>query len=102
MAALPEIIARVPAQDRLLAEHTLIVPLISVGDDDLAEAIGRQIPEAFDFLIVDGVVLKETTLAGRSALELLGPGDLLAPPLTAARQPGSRAISRYLAHGGCR
>jgi CRP/FNR family transcriptional regulator, cyclic AMP receptor protein len=40
-----------------------------------------------------------TSFAGRSALELLGPGDLLAPPLTAARQVESPAVSRYMAHG---
>lgn len=98
-AALPEILATVPAEDRDLAERTLIVPLITARDDDLADVIRTQVPGAFDFLIIDGVVLKETTLAGRSAIELLGPGDLLAPPLTAARQLESRAVSRYLAHG---
>jgi CRP/FNR family transcriptional regulator, cyclic AMP receptor protein len=40
-----------------------------------------------------------TSFAGRSALELLGPGDLLAPPLTALRQVESPAVSRYMAHG---
>jgi CRP-like cAMP-binding protein len=45
------------------------------------------------------VVLKQTTFAGRAALELLGPGDVLAPQLTTVRQLESRAVSRYLAHG---
>jgi CRP-like cAMP-binding protein len=40
-----------------------------------------------------------TSFAGRSAVELLGPGDLLAPPLTAADQVESPAVSRYMAHG---
>jgi CRP-like cAMP-binding protein len=99
VATLPEIVASVAAEDRPLAERTLIVPLISARDADLADVISTQIPGAFDFLIVDGVVLKETALARRPALELLGRGDLLAPPLTAARQLESRAVSRYLAHG---
>ena len=99
VAALPEILASVPAEDRLLAEQTLILPLVSARDADLASVISTQIPGAFDFLILDGVVLKETTLARRTALELLGPGDLLAPPLTPLRQLESRALSRYLAHG---
>ena len=99
VATLPEILASVPAEDRLLAERTLIVPFVSARNEDLADVISTQIPGAFDFVIVDGVVLKETTLARRSALELLGRGDLLAPPLTTARQLESRAISRYLAHG---
>lgn len=99
VAALPEIVATVPAEDRPLAERTLVVPLVSARDVDLADVISTQVPGAFDFLIVDGVVLKETTLARRSALELLGRGDLLAPPLTPARQLESRAVSRYIAHG---
>jgi CRP-like cAMP-binding protein len=97
-AALPDILASVPAEDRRLAERTLVMPLISARDEDLAEVIGTM-PGAFDFLIVEGVVLKETTLARRSALELLGPGDVLAPPLTVTGQLESRAVSRYLAHG---
>ena len=99
VAALPEVLASVPAEDHPLAERTLIVPLVSARDEDLADVISTQIPGAFDFLIVEGVVLKETTLARQSALELLGPGDLLAPPLTSARQLEARANSRYLAHG---
>lgn len=99
VATLPDIVARVPPEDRLLAERTLVVPLVSARDADLVDVISSQTPGAFDFLIVDGVVLKETTLTGRSALELLGRGDLLAPPLTPARQLESRAVSRYLAHG---
>lgn len=98
-AVWPDILARVPAENRQLAEQTLLVPLVSARDEQLADVIGTQIPGAFDFLIVKGVVLKETFLAGRSALELLGPGDVLAPPLTATRQLESRATSRYLAHG---
>jgi CRP/FNR family transcriptional regulator, cyclic AMP receptor protein len=99
VATLPEIAGSVGAEDRLLAERALTVPLISTRDADLADVINTQMPDAFDFLIVNGIVLKETTLAGRSALELLGRGDLLAPPLTPARQLESRALSRYLAHG---
>jgi CRP/FNR family transcriptional regulator, cyclic AMP receptor protein len=98
-AVWPEMLARVPAEDRRLAERTLMGLLVSASDEDLADVITTQAREAFDFVIVDGVVLKETTLAGRSALELLGPGELLAPPLTAAHQLEPCAVSRYLAHG---
>jgi len=95
----PDILARVPAQDHQLAERTLQVPLVSARDDVLAHVIHTQIPGAFDFLIVEGVVLKETLLTDRTALELLGPGDILAPLLTVTRQLESRAVSRYRAHG---
>ena len=98
-AVWPEILAAVPADDRELAERALIVPIVSAHDADLADVIATQTPEAFDFVIVAGVVLKQTTLVRRSALELLGPGDVLAPPLTPVRQLESRAVSRYLAHG---
>ena len=98
-AVWPEILVRVPAEDRQLAERTLHVPLVSARDEDLADVIATQLPGAFDFAIVEGVVLKETTLAGRASLELLGPGDVLAPPLAVIRQLESRAASRYLAHG---
>lgn len=98
-AVWPDILGSVPSEDRQLAKRTLVLPLVSARDEDLADVISTQTPGAFDFLIVDGVVLKETTLADRSALELLGPGDVLAPPLTAAHQLESRGVSRYLAHG---
>lgn len=98
-AVWPELLATVPPKDRPLAERALVMPLVSARDGDLAGVMSTQAPGAFDFLVVHGVVLKETTLARRSALELLGPGDLLAPPLVAARQLESRSVSRYLAHG---
>jgi hypothetical protein len=45
------------------------------------------------------VVIKQTVLHRRAALELLGAGDVLAPPLTATPQTESRSLSRYLAYG---
>lgn len=98
LSALPEMRAAVPDEERHLAQRALVVPAVSTQDQDLAEVIAS-IPSAFDFLIVEGMVLKETSLGGRSALEVLGPGDVLGPPLTAIRQIESRAISRYVAHG---
>jgi CRP-like cAMP-binding protein len=77
----------------------LVVPRIAARDEDLTDAIAASAQTALDFVVVDGVVVKETTLASRPALELLGPGDVLAPPLTAARQIESQAVSRYLADG---
>jgi CRP-like cAMP-binding protein len=98
-AAFPEIAGSIPPEDRRRAEHTLIAPVLAACDQDLAGAFAAIRPDVFDFLIIDGVVLKETNLAGRAALELLGPGDFLAPPLSAVRQVESRALSHYLAHG---
>ena len=99
LGVLPEFAAVVPATERGIAERVLHGPVLSARDADLADLLGARASEAFDFVILDGVVFKETTLLARSALELLGPGDVLAPPLTALRQADSRAVSRYMAHG---
>lgn len=98
--ALPDIASTVPVEDRALAESLLVVPRVEGRDEDLAAAMAPTARDVFDFVVIEGVVLKETTLIGsRPALELLGPGDILAPALTAVHQLESRAVSRYLAHG---
>jgi CRP/FNR family transcriptional regulator, cyclic AMP receptor protein len=97
MTVLPEIAALIPAGDHQLAEQVLYVPRLQV-DGELAGTLSAT-PTAFDFIVVDGVVLKQTRYAGRTSLELLGPGDVLAPPLTPSRQLESRATSSYQAHG---
>ena len=97
--ALPELSSVVPEADRPLAERTLTGAVLSACDEDLAEVLASRQPTAFDFIILEGIVFKETTLLSRTALEMLGPGDVLAPPLTAIRQVESRAVSRYVAHG---
>jgi CRP-like cAMP-binding protein len=94
----PDIAGRLSPEERGIAERALAAPLVSAHDEDLAAALAVE-RDAFDFVLVDGTVLKETTLAGSSALELLGPGDVLAPPLSAIRQLEFRAVSRYSALG---
>jgi hypothetical protein len=81
---LPEIIALIPAGERQLAEQVLHVPRLQV-DGELADTLTAT-PTAFDFIVADGVVLKQIRYAGRNSLELLGPGDVLAPPLTPSRR----------------
>jgi CRP/FNR family transcriptional regulator, cyclic AMP receptor protein len=97
--AVPEMAATIPFEDRELAERTLMAPRLLARDADLAETLAHAGEDGFDFLVIEGVVLKETRLSNRAALELLGPGDVLGPPLTASRQIESRAVSRYIAHG---
>lgn len=96
---LPEIAPTIPPADRELAERALMVPRLLARDVDLAMTLAHTGEDGFDFLIVEGIVLKETRLSNRAALELLGPGDVLGPPLNAIRQMESRAVSRYVAHG---
>jgi CRP/FNR family transcriptional regulator, cyclic AMP receptor protein len=98
-ALLPDVMSRIPEDDRVPAERALVAPLLSACDEDLAAVLAGAPGDAFGFLLVDGIVLKETTLATRSALELLNAGDVLAPTLGEAQQYESRAVSRYLAHG---
>jgi CRP/FNR family transcriptional regulator, cyclic AMP receptor protein len=97
--AWPEIAGFVPSADLALARRALVARVIAAQDEDLFERLGTRAHGGLTFLVVEGVVRKVTSFAGRSALELLGPGDLLAPPLTAARQVESPAVSRYMAHG---
>lgn len=94
---LPEIITFIPSADRQLARQALMVPRLNARGE-LGDVLARM-PSAFDFIIVEGVVLKQTRYAGRDSLEVLSPGNVLAPPLTANRQIESRATSTYRAHG---
>jgi CRP/FNR family cyclic AMP-dependent transcriptional regulator len=97
VTVLPEITALIPASERQLAEQVLHLPRLQVHGEMADALIGT--PTAFDFIVADGVVLKQTRYAGRTSLELLGPGDVLAPPLTPSRQLEARATSSYQAHG---
>ena len=95
----PQIERLVPAEDRELAARILVAPAITSDGETLSELLTQAAPTSFDFVVAEGVVLKETMLGARAALELLLTGDVLAPPLTASRQVESRATSRYIAHG---
>lgn len=95
----PEIESLISPEDGDLAARVLTAPMLTSDGGTLSELIAAADPTAFGFLVTQGVVFKETVLSARSALELLGPGDVLAPPLTASRQLDSRAVSRYIAHG---
>jgi CRP/FNR family cyclic AMP-dependent transcriptional regulator len=95
----PDIAAQLAPEERGRAERALEAPLVRARDEDLAAVLAVESGDAFDFVLVEGMVLKETTLATSTALEVLGPGDVLAPPLSASRQLEFRAVSRYLALG---
>lgn len=91
----PDLAERVDPEDRGAVERALVVPGLRATAGDLSAALHGA--DAFDFVLVEGMVLKETTLASVSPLELLTPGDILAPPVGASRQPELRAVSRYSA-----
>ena len=97
--AWPELEASVPSEELQVAHRTLVVRAVVVEDADVFDVLGPMARSALSFLVVDGIVLKATSFGGRSAVELLGPGDLLAAPLSATRQIESPAVSRFLGHG---
>lgn len=78
----PDIAGSLAPEERGVAERALLAPLVRARNRDLAAALALEPGDAFNFVLVEGTVLKETTLASSSALELLGPGDVLAPPLS--------------------
>lgn len=95
----PDMAEKLDHEERGATERALVVPLLRTQDEYLATELVRHAADAFNFVLVEGTVLKETTLRARSALELLGPGDVLAPPVSATRQLDLRTVSRYVGLG---
>ncbi|MBI5104278.1 MAG: hypothetical protein HZB46_04700, partial [Solirubrobacterales bacterium] len=81
--------AAIPDAERAEARARLTVPAarLPVGSWDPESTPGHA-GGAFGYLILDGLVLRDVELAGRSCVELLGPGDVLtrgaAPPAVPA------------------
>jgi CRP/FNR family transcriptional regulator, cyclic AMP receptor protein len=96
-AVWPDLVERIDPAERVAAERALVLPLLRARDEDLSAALATS--DALDFVLVDGIVLKETTRATVSAVELLGPGEVLTWPASPARQREVREVSRPLAFG---
>jgi CRP/FNR family cyclic AMP-dependent transcriptional regulator len=75
----PELAARLRDDDRAEARQRLRVRIsdVPIGEWTLPASAGGSHP--FGLLIVAGMLLQEVRLAGRRALELLGPGDVVLP-----------------------
>lgn len=95
--ALAELEDAVPDEDRALADRVLAVPAITARDAPLTAALGGD-GDVWQYVVVDGVVLKETALLDLPALEVLTPGDLVAPALTDDDE-ALRGTIAYRAHG---
>ncbi|MEA2169692.1 MAG: family transcriptional regulator, cyclic receptor protein [Solirubrobacteraceae bacterium] len=94
----PELAGSVDTDQWAHAERLLVAPLVTAEGEELVPALAAH-ADAFAFVITRGVVLKETILAGRSSLELLTEGDVLAP-LTAGDGTDMRpGVSSYQALG---
>jgi CRP/FNR family cyclic AMP-dependent transcriptional regulator len=85
----PELGTRLPDDDRIRAHAQLRLPVTSVpkGTWSLPAVTGPSRP--FGLMIVDGILLHEVELAGRRALQILGPGDVVMPRRTVGELVGA-------------
>jgi hypothetical protein len=85
----PELASRLREDDQAEAHQRLRLRVVDVpaGAWALPPADGQAHP--FGAMLIEGALLQEVHLAGRSALQLLGPGDVVLPPAPA---PGSEAL----------
>ena len=96
--ALPDLLDVVPRERLRTARHALRArgAVIRRGRWDAA-ADARLVEGGIGFLVVEGALVRCVTAAHRTAGELLGPGDVLAPEAAVAEEPpfGSywRAVS---------
>jgi hypothetical protein len=82
LVADPELGEGIPLRELELAQRALVVPLMEgmPGDESaLANRIRSQEPPPQGFLVLKGLLLRETEVAGAGAAELLGAGDVLVP-----------------------
>jgi hypothetical protein len=81
----PEIGARLRDDDRAEARERLLLRVTDVAPGDWTlEACAARPGRPFGVLVLDGLLLQEVRLAGRSTLQLLGSGDLVLPRVPAA------------------
>jgi CRP/FNR family cyclic AMP-dependent transcriptional regulator len=80
LVADPELGEGIAPDDLELARRSLVVPLVegAPGEEGtLAARMGQ--PRPLGFLMLQGLMLRETEVAGAGAAELLGAGDVLVP-----------------------
>src|SRR3954452_11529867 len=70
----------IPAAEQRLAQRVLIAPRCTLkARMDLADQLATGGQEPFGALLVDGFVVRESTVAGDVSAEVLGPGDIVRP-----------------------
>ena len=74
---IPEMHAAVPADERLRAVQALTAPLLTVSAGEIALDGYDAARRPFALVVLDGLVLRRTAVAGREAAEALGPGDVI-------------------------
>lgn len=80
LVADPELGEGISAVEMELAQRALVVPLLEGSPGDEAELEQRMLaPRPLGLLVLQGLILRETDVAGQGAAELLGAGDVLIP-----------------------
>jgi CRP/FNR family cyclic AMP-dependent transcriptional regulator len=75
----PELAARLREDDRAEARERLRLRLTVVPEGSWSLAAEPGTSRPFGLMVVDGVLLQEVQIAGRRALQILGPGDVVLP-----------------------
>jgi CRP/FNR family cyclic AMP-dependent transcriptional regulator len=80
LVADPELGEGISPHDLELAERSLVVPLVEgIPGEEPALGSRLQSPQPLGLLVLNGLLLRETDVAGAGAAELLGAGDVLVP-----------------------
>src|SRR3954451_15387822 len=80
LVADPELGEGITPQELELAQRVLAVPLVEgMPGDEAALEHRLEAPRPLGLLVLNGLILRETDVAGQGAAELLGAGDVLVP-----------------------
>ena len=94
---LPDLRRAVPAGDRILARRALVVPVAEASTGDLAALLAPVNGNARRMVLLDGVLLRNTSLGTRVATEILSDGDVI--DASDDHEPSQVATStRYVVH----
>jgi CRP/FNR family transcriptional regulator, cyclic AMP receptor protein len=90
----PELASRLREDDRAEARQRLVARAATLAEGADATAFGDARGHPFGLVVVDGVLVREVRLGGRSSVQLLGGGDVVIPGALASELP---ATTRWLA-----
>ena len=84
----PELGLRIPASEISRAREQLVAPVLALqsGHWDVPHGDGSH--GRLGFLVLEGLIARDMTLAGRTATELVGEGDVVQPWLAQQREDG--------------
>jgi CRP/FNR family transcriptional regulator, cyclic AMP receptor protein len=83
----PELGLRIPVHDISRARQELVAPVLELQPGHWDVPHGDHSHGRLGFLVLEGLIARDMTLAGRTATELLGDGDVVQPWL-AGREDG--------------